>query len=404
MGITSLLLNDVRLPNDVNDSLNLISASSGLLLVLINNLLDVRKLNANMMKDFPLVPILPAGPMIDAADFCRPLAVVSGVNIRAVPGDAANTWVRSNYLRLQQVIINLISNAIKYTSTGSTIEIYSNIRSWEQIKIEMESSLATGGPIEPSTGHVVRNKFLTISVTDAGSGIIPDQAERLFGRFSMLSNSKLKRGPEFIGQPSGSGLGLNLCKSFVHLMGGNVWAANNSSGDGSTFSFYLPVIQHEDTEAVAEQKVAIHSALVVSTDTNQPSGEQRSSSFQYRVLLVDDTLINRKVFLRMLRQIGVSNSRAVESGACALAVLRDESYDLVISDVQMPGMNGMELSKAIQDYTDLVKKPVVIGLTADTSERVEVDCLAHGMRDVLHKPMTVNDMKVYFETKVRQWL
>lgn len=129
----------------------------------------------------------------------------------------------------------------------------------------------------------------------------------------------------------------------------------------------------------------------------------KPTSYQYRVLLVDDTLINRRVFLKMLQRIGVVNAKAVESGMAALQALNAEKYDLVISDIQMPGMSGIELSRAIQT-APLEKLPVVVGLTADTSERVEEECKASGMLDVLHKPITLDEMRNYFETEVGRLL
>ena len=119
---------------------------------------------------------------------------------------------------------------------------------------------------------------------------------------------------------------------------------------------------------------------------------------------MDDTLINRQVFLKMLQCIGVMNAKAVESGMAALKALTTEEYDLVISDIQMPGMSGTELSHAIQKSATLAKLPVVVGLTADTSERVEEECKASGMLDVLHKPITLDEIRNYFENDVGRLL
>lgn len=130
-------------------------------------------------------------------------------------------------------------------------------------------------------------------------------------------------------------------------------------------------------------------------------------AYKQRVLLVDDTLINRKVLSRILKKIGFSDVTTVDSGHSALVELHKENnYDLVISDLQMPGMSGTELSQAIFEpsptkTTDHVEFqiPVVIGLTADTRPDVADRCNASGMSDVLYKPITAEDMKKYVETK-----
>jgi len=301
------------------------------------------------------------------------------------------------------VIINLISNAIKYTATGSTIQIASYIKSWSEIEELMDSALACGQRFAPkidATRSRDAMKFLSVSVTDFGAGISPGQERKLFGKWSMLRGEEKngERGHS-VGQPSGSGLGLNLCVNFLRLMDGNIWVTNNEGVPGSTFSFSLPIASLKSTEAPCKLDEQNPSTVL---KENQAS--EASLGFKYRVLLVDDVLINRKVFLRMLSRIGVTVAVAVDSGAKALDALTTDEYDLVISDIQMPEMNGMELSEAIRSSKSLRRRPVVVGLTADTSEHVELGCRASGMQDVIHKPITVDEMCIYFETVVSRLL
>jgi len=132
--------------------------------------------------------------------------------------------------------------------------------------------------------------------------------------------------------------------------------------------------------------------------------EQKSSPappHMRTVLFVDDTLINRKVISRILKKAGFSNVTTVESGPEAMIELsKKKNYDLVISDFDMPGMSGTELSEAIATNNGDFQRPVVVGLTADTSPIVAERCRASGMSDVLYKPITVEDMKKYVETTV----
>lgn len=125
-----------------------------------------------------------------------------------------------------------------------------------------------------------------------------------------------------------------------------------------------------------------------------------SCAGEYRILIVDDTLINRRVLERMLIRIGVSQVTAVESGTLALQHLdrNDDNFNLVITDLQMPNdMSGTELSAAIRKR----EGPLVIGLTADTSSEVDKSCRESGMVDVLHKPITVTELHDYFENVVK---
>mmetsp|Transcript_22347 Transcript_22347/g.33784 ORF Transcript_22347/g.33784 Transcript_22347/m.33784 type:complete len:186 (-) Transcript_22347:168-725(-) len=126
--------------------------------------------------------------------------------------------------------------------------------------------------------------------------------------------------------------------------------------------------------------------------------KDKVSDFKRRVLLVDDTLINRKVLERMLKKIGVSTVVTVDSGKKALEELSSNEYDLVITDLQMPGMSGTELCVAIHKSTNA--PPIVVGLTADTSFDIAERCAAAGMADVLYKPITISEMKEYFEITV----
>ena len=402
-----------------------------------------------------MTSIMASGPIKDAIGFCNPLASISSVRI--VAGDpefARHAFVRSNAIRMQQVLINLISNAIKYTKAGTEISVStrtSTVGDAERIaadalassppailadrttasseavpkkKINNDDSTKTAASelsSSSSSSLSFSSPVLIFSVSDCGPGIAPEQAGRLFHRFAQLDNEpKRTLGINEVGQPSGTGLGLNLCKLFVERMNDRIWANNNnnsgdnnnnnssSSSSGSTFSFYLPLLSIEqDCDPIIGLPAAIASAARqhsgIMTNASRSIASVVSSDLisldERRVLFVDDTLINRKVILRMLRSIGVTNSVAVESGEKALEELSSNDYDVVITDLQMPGMSGTDLSVAIHDR-HASNPPIVIGLTADTSTDVVEKCAASGMADVMHKPITLTEMREYFETTV----
>lgn len=409
MGVTGMLLqenNSKTSDSILNESLRLIMASSGLLLNLINNLLDVKKVNSEMMDDFPLSPIDPMVAIKDTIDFCRPLASISGVSVVAHYGKDTHSGcecqIESNSLRLQQVLINLVSNAIKYTEEQSEISITIEPTVMAEVEIKIEQALACSRDSNSKESTVVKlplpsnTPVLCFSISDFGPGIAPHQADRLFRRFARLDNKPTRGlgGNTKVGQPSGTGLGLNLCQMFVQRMNGEIWATNNTNGRGATFSFFLPLAvvgNYVDRQIVAPLSM---------TKRYRSFEDLNFGTTQIRVLLVDDVLINRKVISRMLKQIGITTIAVADSGENALCELSNNTYDLVITDLQMPGMSGDELAKAILSSPTV--GCVVVGITADTSVKVADICRSSGMSTVLYKPISVVELREFFETTVQR--
>ena len=450
MGVTGMLLQQYTPKNEQPDSnlvgsLKLIMASSGLLLNLINNLLDVKKfdsesklravvpvgfydyilflnvilVNTNInerkktytwnflvMDKFPLSPVIARSAIQDTIDFCQPLASISGVAVVTDYGEGQimDYQVLSNALRLQQVLINLVSNAIKYTSEESEIRI--SIK--PAVKVDLESKIVdavassrddSSNKDNPNNTIASSSPILCFSITDCGPGIAPHEADRLFRRFARLDQKPIRAlgGSNKVGQPSGTGLGLNLCQAFVQQMNGEIWATNNSNGKGSTFSFYLPLA----AESIPGSKIA---ATSLARATRFGSFQDLSiTTSEMRILLVDDVLINRKVIGRMVKLVGVSDIVTVDSGPSALREIAENGpYDLVITDLQMPEMSGSELCTAIisDDSSPNIRKPVVVGLTADTSVKMAETCRKCGMSTVLYKPISVIEMREFFEKTV----
>jgi len=442
MGVCSMLVCDstLNLHHEAKESLDIIMASSSLLLVLINNLLDVRKCDANMMENFELTPTLSLAPIQDSADFCRPLAKISGLTIdietqyyHQLSRDEEQISsimtpppvILANALRLQQVIINLISNAIKYTPNGSRILVETKTSTLGQVRAMTQTALAVGP--EKNRDDDKENEgaedrpVLVISVRDSGPGIATGQGHLLFRKFAQLDNkpqqshpttttATIQRRPSSVGQPAGTGLGLNLCLRFVQLMNGNIWVHNNEVGRGATFSFYIPIMEGPNLPDGMPRIASSHSLQELQQQQQHPNNmpdrslaplSEKTCNSGLRVLVVDDILINRKVLDRMLRKIGVHSVMVAESGEDALVILETNDFDLIISDLQMPGgMSGLELSETIRtmQFKSSRRRPMIVGLTADTSPDLYGRCMESGMVDVIHKPITVGDLH---ETLVR---
>lgn len=353
------------------------------------------------MDDFPLSSVTASSAIQDTIDFCQPLASISGVRVVTEYGDNSEKEYKviSNSLRLQQILINLVSNAIKYTAEHSKIVIRIQSTTMANAEGMIENSLASSrekGNAKEENDQEKSFPVLCFSISDCGPGIAPHQADRLFRRFARLDNKPTRAlgGSNKIGQPSGTGLGLNLCQLFVQRMKGEIWAQNNINGTGSTFSFFLPLASEHTTHPKT------HAPNILSPKRRRSFDDLQLSTTQLRVLLVDDVLINRKVIGRMVKQVGVSNIVTADSGESALIELSENEYDLVITDLQMPGMSGTDLSKAILSKGTSDRLPVVVGLTADTSTNVARDCRASGMSQVLYKPISVVEMRDFFDTSV----
>ena len=370
MGMTSLLLNESKADKDVKDCMTMVMTSARLLLTLINNMLDLRKLDANMLDEMPLTPTDLESSLKAAIDFCLPCASVTNVGLKlTMDGGTSRLLVKSNALRLQQVVINLVANAIKYTATGTGVSVKSEIKSLEQVRGMISNAIQTG-PRQNSwdDNRCIRStQVVVVSVSDAGTGLIGSDLPNVFGRFTQLRErpTHALAGDNSADQTSGTGLGLNLCAKFLLRMEGAVWVTNNTNA-GSTFSFCLPLVGR--TAPTDDEKRLIQP--LPSTIPTKHTAQHVKPASEYRVLVVDDTRLNLKVASRMLKCVGVENVRTAESGREALELMENVVFDLVISDLQMPEMSGTELCKIILD-SNVTPKPDIVAFTADTGESGE---------------------------------
>lgn len=350
------------------------------------------------MDEFQLRLVPLAASLETACEFCKPIASLTKVKIELNLEDAGNATVQSDDLRLQQVLINLTSNAIKYTQVGSRVVIKAQLTTLDRAESMIEKAV-TAGPHQSAWDMLVKNHIdvVVISVSDEGKGVSKDAAGRLFGRFSQLDNqdqvNTISGGT--VGQPVGSGLGLNLCLKFVQRIKGNIWVTNTASGVGCTFSFFIPL-----ASGFARAFGSEASLTPINADTNLHASSddlELSNTSDYRVLVVDDSVINRKVVSRMLRRVGIETVAAADSGPSALELLEGGDFNVVITDIHMPEMSGPELSQAIREDDNLMNKPVVVGFTADGDDANKAIYEENGIVHLLHKPITKSQMQDFFE-------
>ncbi len=256
--------------------------------------------------------------------------------------------VMVDMLRVRQVMGNLLGNALKFTEQGSvSVDI-----TWEAIDDK----------------HGVMN----IDITDTGIGISPAAQATLFQPFSQANEGK---SPRF----GGSGLGLWICHQLIHKMGGEI-TLESQLGKGTSLFITLPL------EVASADDLPQESAIAVADEA------QLNQLKNLRILVVDDLPANRQLLQQQLAFIGIEQVMSAENGAEAWQILQHYSFDAVITDYNMPLMNGYELAAHIRNSATM-KELVIIGCTADAREESTTRCRDAGMNDCMIKPVTIDTLR-----------
>ena len=323
------LLEDTSLTPEQRRRALTIRRSGNMLLDVINDILDYSNLDANGVTYHDAPVSLPDLALVLRDVFQQRVADAGlAFDIRVPP-----ITVATDDVRLRQVLLNLIGNAIKFTPAGS---------------VTVQASLVDGD-------------LLRFEVTDSGIGIPEHLQDRLFQNFSQIDGSATR-------SFGGTGLGLAISKRIVTGMGGRI-GVTSADGQGSTFWFALPVRLLGPSEDKRHDP----------TD-DAPTGLRVDA----RVLLVEDNAINRDVARALLEKFGATVDTA-ENGKSAIEMIGSSTYDLVIMDLRMPVMDGMAATRALRDAGQTVP---IVGLTANAFAQDRRDCLDAGMDDFVAKPIT----------------
>jgi signal transduction histidine kinase len=345
LGFSQLLVARQDLPPDVRRQLSLIDSAGAALLTVVNDILDFSRVEAGQV-ELLFLPTSAAAVLHDAVGIMRPEAENKGLTLEVEVVDPVGGLHDLDGLRLRQVLLNLLNNAVKFTEAG-------RIRACLTIE---------PGEIED------RLKF---EIIDTGVGIAVEQHGRLFQRFSQVDSSASR-------PYGGAGLGLAISKALVELMGGRI-GVDSAPGHGSAFWLDLQAPQVDAYDAVAPQPIDSPGAA--------------------RILLVDDHPMNREIGAALLTLVGCQVETA-DNGQQAVAKAARGGFDIILMDIHMPEMDGLAATRAIRALDGAVGEVPIIAMSADALPQQVERCYAAGMVDHVAKPV----QREVLYAKVNRWL
>lgn len=327
-----------------NDMLHIIEQSARTLLSVLEDILDLSKVEAGHLT-LREAPFDPTACVDSVADLLEQSARQAGLFLRVDVGEELPPWVIGDEVRFRQVVMNLAANAIKFTEVGG-------------VTICLDAAASRG---DEDDGRV----DIKLRVVDTGIGIPKEQQERIFDAFTQVDESLSRT-------YGGTGLGLAISSRLVASMGGTIEVESQGPGTGTAFTVVVPMAPCEAPAEVSEE-----------AETVLPDG--------LRVLVVEDNPVNRKVAERMLQSLGCE-TESVEDGSDAVAVHQD-GWDMILMDVQMPGMDGYEATRCIREAEAGGDRHVpIVAVTAHAMQGDRETCLGAGMDGYVSKPFNAEEL------------
>lgn len=350
LGFADLLRDDGSIaiaPEHRINTIDTIKNAGAHLLTVINDILDLSKIEADKMTiervETSLVHIL-----CEIESLLRPRALGKGIALRTNLSTAIPDRVLSDPTRLRQILMNLVGNAVKFTEVGHVV-------------------------LTAATHNVDGNNYLAIEIEDTGVGLSPEQSDRLFTAFAQADNTVTRR-------HGGTGLGLTISRRLANLMGGDVLLVRTEPGKGSCFCLVLPI------EATPNATLVSQLSIDEKTTTTPP----RTTSIQLHgnILLAEDGIDNQRLIAFHLRKAGAKVDIA-DNGRIALemideAAARGMTYDLLLTDMQMPEMDGCTLASTLRSRGS---KIAIVALTAHAMAEDRMKCISSGCDDYQSKPI-----------------
>jgi signal transduction histidine kinase/ActR/RegA family two-component response regulator len=327
-----------ELPEAQRVRLNVVRSSGETLLTILNDILDLSKIEAGKLEleqvEFDLADLAHGAQSVYAE-----AAVAKGLQIRLEIEEAARGVYLGDSTRVRQILHNLISNALKFTERGEVVVVVA-----------------------------ARAEGIELAVSDTGVGIPADRLPMLFQKFEQVDATTTRR-------YGGTGLGLAICRELAETFGGAI-RAESVEGRGACFTVFLPLARLRDERR---------------EDASATVGDDAESGFEgLRVLVAEDNSVNQLVIRTLLNQVGI-DPVIVADGAAAVAAWREREWDVVLMDVQMPVMDGPSATRLIRELEVTTARPPtpIVALTANAMAHQVQEYLEAGMDDVVAKPIEV---------------
>lgn len=341
IGFSQLMERDATTPTDQQEKLRIILKSGMHLLTLINDVLEMAKIEANQVI-IENQPFDIHETMADLVDIMSPRAMNKGLSMVVETAPDMPQWIIGDQQKLRQVLINLIGNALKFTEKGG-------------ITLRL-------------TWH---GDLLSVEVEDTGIGIPSEAMETLFQKFAQVQTDLMAK--------EGTGLGLAISRDFVQLMGGTM-DVQSTVGKGSCFRFTIPVSLPDETTILPPSSIGSKRVIGLSPGHSH-----------HRILIVEDNEASRNLLSELLRSVGFTQVQCAVNGAEAITLFNTWHPHLIWMDIRMPVMNGYEAAQKIKS-TKKGKKTIIIALTASAFEEEKDQILNSGCDDFLRKPFLANEI------------
>lgn len=345
IGMTHLSLRDTELSPKQRDYLEKIRTAARSLLGIINDILDLSKVEAGML-EMEDSPFSLRETLQDILSVHNPGASAKGLALTLKYPDEVPERFIGDPLRIGQVVSNIVGNAIKFTSSGS-----------------VSIAVAHEGDVSGEDGQT--RSAMRVSVTDSGIGIAPEMLTKLFQPFTQADASISRRF-------GGTGLGLAISNRLVGMMGGR-FAVASTVGEGTTFSFTMQLLQDPDGKKSAGEGLSLDEAFAALNIAGK------------RILVAEDNAINQLIMQELIAPSGAEITM-VDDGQQAVEAVRAQKFDIVFMDMQMPVMGGLEATAKIRESASSGDLPI-IAVTANAMKEDREKGMAVGMNDYITKPL-----------------
>ncbi|WOI54039.1 ATP-binding protein [Parvularcula sp. LCG005] len=348
LGLTEALEN-TKLDDEQRRLLRTVQSSGRSLLHIVNDILDLSKIEANKLAIVE-TPFAPRSLLYDLQQMWQPAAAKKGLDLHVDVDDAVPATIKGDDFRIRQIVDNLVSNGLKFTTEGS-------------LTIAMK------------VDWIDAAEHLLVTVTDTGMGLSEEQQARIFGAFEQATVDIAKA-------HGGTGLGLSICRRLAEMMDGSL-SVTSTEGTGSTFTlrFPLKISSTEETVTGPDMEAAV---------APLPS---------LHILVVDDNAINQMVAEQFIKAMGMT-SKSVSSGIDCLAALSVGRYDVVLMDKHMPGLSGLDTLRQIRDLPGPMRDVPVVACTADALAGEREALIQQGFTEYLSKPLTGIAMRQMMHTLI----